>query len=108
MGQGHDYFEIGELDIFSGKARCLPSPICLLSLTSDGSGVYPGWYVNYVEVTMIRVGAQYCVRQHFNVEQWLAPNDLPTDLTVVRNNCPKRVSLGVGHENPKFLLNRMN
>nr|AAL09786.1 AT4g39730/T19P19_120 [Arabidopsis thaliana] len=51
MGPDYNYFERGNLDIFSGRAPCLPSPICALNLTSDGSGDHHGWYVNYVEIT---------------------------------------------------------
>ncbi|THG07159.1 hypothetical protein TEA_019259 [Camellia sinensis var. sinensis] len=51
MGPNHDYFERGNLDIFSGKGPCLNGPVCSMNLTSDGSGPHHGWYCNYVEVT---------------------------------------------------------
>ncbi|XP_010472211.1 PREDICTED: PLAT domain-containing protein 2-like [Camelina sativa] len=88
MGPGYNYYERGNLDIFSGKAPCLPSPICSLNLTSDGSGDHHGWYVNYVEVTTAGVHAK-CAYQTFDVEQWLATDTSPYELTAVRNNCPK-------------------
>ncbi|RID66152.1 hypothetical protein BRARA_D01312 [Brassica rapa] len=86
MGPSYDYFEKGSLDIFSGKAQCLPSPVCSLSLTSDGSGVYPAWYVNYVDLTTVSVHVK-SAHQYFDVEQWLATDTPPYNLTVVRNNC---------------------
>ncbi|XP_024005879.1 PLAT domain-containing protein 1 [Eutrema salsugineum] len=87
MGPDYNYFERGNLDIFSGRAPCLPSPICALNLTSDGSGDHHGWYVNYVEVTMTGVHAQ-CSTNNFEIEQWLATDTSPYELTAVRNNCP--------------------
>ncbi|MBA0561083.1 hypothetical protein Golob_017936, partial [Gossypium lobatum] len=44
MEPGHDYFERGNLDIFSGRGRCLDAPVCSMNLTSDGSGTGHGWY----------------------------------------------------------------
>ncbi|KAG4175696.1 hypothetical protein ERO13_A11G200200v2 [Gossypium hirsutum] len=34
MEPGHDYFERGNLDIFSGRGRCLGAPVCSMNLTS--------------------------------------------------------------------------
>ncbi|CAA7019852.1 unnamed protein product [Microthlaspi erraticum] len=95
MGKGHHYYERGSLDIFSGKAPCLPSPVCSLNLTSDGSGDHHGWYVNYVEVATAGVHAK-CSRQSFEVEQWLATDTSPYNLTAVRNNCPVSLWESVG------------
>ncbi|KAL1198505.1 PLAT domain-containing protein 2 [Cardamine amara subsp. amara] len=86
MGSGHNYNENGNLEIFTGKEKCLPSPICLLTLTSDGSGNKPGWYVDYVEVTTAKVGSVRTV-QRFYVQQWLAIDESPYELTTERNNC---------------------
>ncbi|XP_010526648.1 PREDICTED: PLAT domain-containing protein 2 [Tarenaya hassleriana] len=94
MGSEYNYYEKGNLDIFSGKAPCLPSPVCALNLTSDGSGDHHGWYVNYVEVTTTGVHAQ-CSQQSFKVEQWLALDTAPYELTAIRNNCPSTVKEGV-------------
>lgn len=103
MGRGHNYFENGDLDIFSGKAPCLPSPVCFLNLISDGSGNKPGWYVKYVEVTTTIPGDE-SKRQYFDIEQWLALDEPPHELSVERNNCPQMVStFGVGCENRKCL-----
>ncbi|CAN6542242.1 unnamed protein product [Malus baccata var. baccata] len=86
MGPGYNYFERGNLDIFSGRGPCLDSPICALNLTSDGSGPHHGWYVNYVEVTS--TGAHIpCHQQLFTVEQWLATDTWPYELTAIRNYC---------------------
>ncbi|KAF9678856.1 hypothetical protein SADUNF_Sadunf07G0079600 [Salix dunnii] len=86
MDPGHDYFERGDLDIFSGRAPCLSSPVCALNLTSDGIGSGHGWYVNYVEVTTTGVHAT-CSQMKFTIEQWLALDTSPYELTAIRNNC---------------------
>ncbi|XP_059433022.1 PLAT domain-containing protein 3-like [Corylus avellana] len=87
MDRGHNYFERGNLDIFSGKAPCLAAPICAINLTSDGSGHHHGWYCNYVEVTSTGPHIP-CAQQLFTVEQWLALDTEPYDLTAIRNYCP--------------------
>ncbi|KAH8507777.1 hypothetical protein Peur_049794 [Populus x canadensis] len=86
MEPGHNYFERGNLDIFSGRAPCLSSPVCALNLTSDGSGSGHGWYVNYVEVTTTGVHAA-CSQKQFTIEQWLALDTSPYELTAIRNYC---------------------
>ncbi|KAH8502812.1 hypothetical protein Peur_066653 [Populus x canadensis] len=86
MEPGHDYFERGDLDIFSGRAPCLSSPVCALNLTSDGTGSGHGWYVNYVEVTKTGVHAT-CSQMKFTIEQWLALDTSPYELTATRNYC---------------------
>ncbi|XP_021731207.1 PLAT domain-containing protein 3-like [Chenopodium quinoa] len=86
MGPDHDYFERGNLDIFSGRGPCLNGPICSMVLTSDGSVGHHGtadWYCNYVEVTTTGPHAQ-CAQQLFTVEQWLSP---PDQLSAVVDNC---------------------
>ncbi|KAK3033396.1 hypothetical protein RJ639_033903 [Escallonia herrerae] len=86
MGPGYNYFERGNLDIFSGRGPCLTSPVCSMNLTSDGTGPHHGWYVNYVEVTT--TGAHIaCAQQLFTVEQWLATDTSPYELTAIRNSC---------------------
>lgn len=45
MGPGYNYFERGNLDIFSGRGPCLTGPVCAMNLTSDGTGPHHGWYV---------------------------------------------------------------
>ncbi|KAF3441042.1 hypothetical protein FNV43_RR19328 [Rhamnella rubrinervis] len=87
MGPGYDYFERGHLDIFSGRGPCLDSPICGLNLTSDGSGPHHGWYCNYVEVTTTGPHID-CNQKLFKVEQWLATDTSPYELTAIRNSCP--------------------
>ncbi|KAH6799467.1 Lipase/lipooxygenase [Perilla frutescens var. frutescens] len=86
MGPGYDYFERGNLDIFSGRGPCLKGPVCKMNLTSDGSGSGHGWYCNYVEVTVTGVHEQ-CSQQDFEVEQWLATDAPPYELTAVRDLC---------------------
>lgn len=92
MGPDYDYYERGNLDIFSGRAPCLSRPICAMELTSDGSGPLHGWYCNYVEVTTTGPHMQ-CAQQSFTVEQWLALDRSPYELTAVRDNCNKKDGL---------------
>ncbi|XWS44907.1 hypothetical protein CRYUN_Cryun15aG0090200 [Craigia yunnanensis] len=87
MEPGHNYYERGNLDIFSGRGPCLPAPVCALNLTSDGSGAHHGWYCNYVEVTMTGVHTP-CSQKQFTLEQWLALDTSPYELTAIRNYCP--------------------
>ncbi|XP_073156657.1 PLAT domain-containing protein 3-like [Henckelia pumila] len=86
MGPGYNYFERGNLDIFSGRVPCLKGPICAMNLTSDGSGPGHGWYVNYVEVTTTKVH-DGCAQVQFTVEQWLALDTKPYNLTAIRDYC---------------------
>ncbi|XP_051143881.1 PLAT domain-containing protein 3-like [Andrographis paniculata] len=87
MGPGYNYFERGNLDIFSGRGPCLSDPVCKMNLTSDGTGSGHGWYCNYVEVTSAGVHQQ-CISEQFEVEQWLATDVSPYELTAIRDNCP--------------------
>ncbi|KAL8097513.1 hypothetical protein AgCh_030587 [Apium graveolens] len=98
MGPGYNYFERGNLDIFSGKAPCLSAAVCSMNLTSDGSGSHHGWYCNYVEVTT--TGAHVpCAQETFTVEQWLATDTSPYELTALRNYCKAKEDNGA----PKML-----
>ncbi|QCD98663.1 PLAT domain-containing protein 3-like [Vigna unguiculata] len=92
MEPGHNYFERGNLDIFSGRGPCLDEPVCAINITSDGSGPHHGWYVNYVEVTSTGVHAN-CSQSLFTVEQWIATDRSPYQLWTVRNNCPNVLGL---------------
>ncbi|KAL3527756.1 hypothetical protein ACH5RR_012412 [Cinchona calisaya] len=86
MGPDYNYFERGNLDIFSGRVPCLTGPVCYMNLTSDGSGPHHGWYCNYVEVTTTGVH-QACTQQQFTVDQWLATDTSPYELTAIRDYC---------------------
>ena len=86
MGQGHAYFERGNLDIFSGRGPCMAKPPCWMRLTSDGTGAHHGWYCNYVEVT-VTGPHKGCAQQLFTVEQWLATDAAPYQLEAVRDLC---------------------
>ncbi|GAB4847297.1 PLAT domain-containing protein 2 [Ancistrocladus abbreviatus] len=86
MGPTHNYFERGNLDIFSGRGLCLRGSVCAMNLTSDGSGSHHGWYCNYVEVTSTGPHIA-CAQQKFTVEQWLARDAAPYELTAIRNYC---------------------
>lgn len=72
MGRGHNYFERGNLDIFSGRSRCLSSSICKLSVESDGKGVFPDWFVEMIEVTYTGYRKQ-CSQAAFYLGIWLSP-----------------------------------
>jgi len=86
MGPDYNYFERGNLDIFSGKGPCLTGPVCAMNLTSYGPGPHHGWYCNYVEVTT--TGAHMdCSQQLFTVEQWLTTDTSPYEVTAVRDYC---------------------
>lgn len=89
MGPDYNYFERGNLDIFSGRGPCLNGPICRMNLTSDGTGPHHGWYCNYVEVTSTGVH-RLCNQQLFTVEQWLATDAAPYELTAIIDNCKNR------------------
>ncbi|XP_062225813.1 PLAT domain-containing protein 1-like [Phragmites australis] len=86
MGAGHNYYERGNLDIFSGRGPCMRQEPCWANLTSDGAGAHHGWYCNYVEVTATgpHLG---CAQQLFTVEQWLATDAPPYRLYKVVDNC---------------------
>ncbi|XP_057783781.1 PLAT domain-containing protein 3-like [Salvia miltiorrhiza] len=86
MGPGFNYFETGELNIFGGKGPCLSGPICGLNLTSDGSGPYAGWYCEFVQVSAFGLGSP-CSYQNFAVEQWLAKDEPPYQLTAAMEVC---------------------
>ncbi|BAF19091.1 PLAT domain-containing protein 3 [Oryza sativa Japonica Group] len=86
MGAGHDYYERGNLDVFSGRGPCLPAAPCWMNLTSDGAGAHHGWYCNYVEVTATGPH-RGCAQRRFDVEQWLATDASPYRLTAVRDQC---------------------
>ncbi|KAL0443725.1 UNVERIFIED_CONTAM: PLAT domain-containing protein 2 [Sesamum latifolium] len=86
MGPGHDYFEAGNLDIFSGRGSCLATPVCLMSLMSGGTDNMRGWYADYVEVFTTKVQSQ-CAHEHFMVDEWLALDEPPHAFIVIRDKC---------------------
>ncbi|KAL2906038.1 PLAT domain-containing protein 2 [Bienertia sinuspersici] len=90
MGRDWDYYERGNLDIFSARGPCLNRPVCSMELTSDGSG--GGWYCNYVEVTTTGPHIQ-CRQQLFTVEQWLSVHRYPFDLSTTRDLCNNKDGL---------------
>ncbi|KAL2343045.1 hypothetical protein Fmac_004330 [Flemingia macrophylla] len=86
MGSRYDYFERGNLDIFSGRGPCLNGPVCAVNVTSDGSGSHHGWYLNYLELTSTGPHIA-CAQDQFEVEQWLALDTYPYQLWAVKNHC---------------------
>ncbi|XP_022870263.1 PLAT domain-containing protein 3-like [Olea europaea var. sylvestris] len=106
MGPGYNYFERGNLDIFSGRGPCLTGPVCAMNLTSDGTGPHHGWYCNYVEVTT--TGAhQQCAQKLFTIEQWLAMDTKPYELTAVRNSCSSDEKKHVIDNHDSYMLSIM-
>ncbi|KAK1285357.1 hypothetical protein QJS10_CPB20g01421 [Acorus calamus] len=86
MKEGHDYYERGNLDIFSGRGPCLSTPLCSLNLTSDGSGSHHRWYCEDVEVTA--TGSRVpCSQSLFYVRQWLANDAPPYQLSAFVDGC---------------------
>ncbi|CBI31241.3 PLAT domain-containing protein 1 [Vitis vinifera] len=86
MGSNHNYYERGNMDVFSGRGPCIGAPICRLNLTSDGSGEHHGWYCDYVEVTATGPHRP-CGQTIFYVDQWLASDAPPYQLTAVVDGC---------------------
>ncbi|KAG9151761.1 hypothetical protein Leryth_002049 [Lithospermum erythrorhizon] len=107
MGPNYDYFERGNLDIFSGKGPCLTGPVCAMNLTSDGTGDHHGWYCNYVEVTT--TGAHIpCAQELFTVEQWLATDAPPYQLTAILNQCGDKSKISmVGGSSSSLVISVM-
>ncbi|KAL4385076.1 hypothetical protein GQ457_15G007470 [Hibiscus cannabinus] len=85
MPTTHDYYERGNLDVFSVRGVCIGPP-CSLNLTSDGLGWHHGWYCDHVEVTS--TGPQStCSQSVFFIDQWLASDVPPFQLTAYRDGC---------------------
>ncbi|KAL0298374.1 UNVERIFIED_CONTAM: PLAT domain-containing protein 1 [Sesamum radiatum] len=89
MGRKHDYFERGNLDVFTGRGPCIGRPICRLNVTSDGSGNHHGWFCDYVEVTSTgpHMG---CGQSIFYVDQWLATDAPPYQLSAEIDGCHQK------------------
>lgn len=86
MGEGHNYFERGNVDAFTGRGPCINSRVCRLNLASDGSGYHHGWYCDYVEVTSTGPHKP-CSQTIFYVDQWLAKDVAPYNLSVIIDRC---------------------
>lgn len=85
MEKGHDYFEQGSLDAIAGLGPCMVP--CWLRLVSDGTGVYPGWFLDTVEVTVTGPGRRGCGQYLFDVKKWLSADVAPYVLEVFVNRC---------------------
>ncbi|KAK7258225.1 hypothetical protein RIF29_32778 [Crotalaria pallida] len=99
MGSTHDYFERGNLDAFTGRGPCIGTPICTLNLISDGSGDHHGWYCDSVEVTSIGLHRR-CSQSTFFVDQWLALDAPPYQLSAVLDHCNRTLP----HHDGKLIL----
>lgn len=91
MGSHHDYFERDNVDIFSARGVCIDAPVCRLNLTSDGSGAHHGWYCDYLEVTSTGPH-RACSQTAFYVDQWLASDAPPFQLSTVLDGCEDWIS----------------
>ncbi|KAA8539780.1 hypothetical protein F0562_026472 [Nyssa sinensis] len=86
MGPTHDYYERGNLDIFSGRGPCIDPPLCRLNLTSDGSGSHHGWYCDFIEITTTGPHKE-CSQTIFYVDRWLSNDAPPFQLTAILDGC---------------------
>ncbi|XP_028790927.1 PLAT domain-containing protein 3-like [Neltuma alba] len=71
MEPGDNYFTQGRLDVFSGTGPCFS--VCSITVNSDGTGKYPGWYLDCVEIAVI--GCHKRTKAAFSVNQWLFGGD---------------------------------
>ncbi|XP_050206761.1 PLAT domain-containing protein 2-like [Mercurialis annua] len=94
MGAGYNYFEQGQLDIFTYSGPCSAIQVCYMELSHDNSGNKPGWYVNYVEITSSG-DPLVSSTTHFDVEQWLALDETPHQLSTSRDLCANTYVYGV-------------
>ncbi|KAJ7543639.1 hypothetical protein O6H91_09G046100 [Diphasiastrum complanatum] len=90
MPKGYEYYQRGNLDVFSGLGYCLTTPVCKITLSSDGTGPHHGWYVRDVEVASIGPKVS-CSQRVFKVEQWLATDASPYVLNTTRDNCDDEI-----------------
>ncbi|CAK9310803.1 unnamed protein product [Citrullus colocynthis] len=97
MEQGHDYFERDNVDIFSGRGACVDGA----AQTSDGSGPHHGWYCDYLEVTSTGPH-RACSQTAFYVDQWLATDAPPFQLTTILDGCDDWIS---GHGASRHMNN---
>ncbi|XP_028790922.1 PLAT domain-containing protein 3-like [Neltuma alba] len=86
MGPGHEYFERGNIDVFSGRNACLR--VCAITVSSNGEGFKPGWYLDYVELTI--VGSGKPAKISFPTNQWLALDEWPNHLYADVDLCYRR------------------
>ncbi|KAK9669619.1 hypothetical protein RND81_13G144100 [Saponaria officinalis] len=85
MDQYYDYFERNDLDSFSFQSGCLASKICKIELSHNNGGPQPGWYVSYLWVTTN--WPNNCTRTMFEINQWLALDEYPHSLSVIKDLC---------------------
>ncbi|KAI9114171.1 hypothetical protein K1719_014821 [Acacia pycnantha] len=72
MKPGHNYFQRDNLDFFKGTGPCLD--VCKITVTSDGKGTMPGWYVDFVEISVTGNSLLDNTRK-FEVNTWLDTSD---------------------------------
>jgi hypothetical protein len=85
--QKADPFERGSVDTFIGiNGTCFTYP-CKMRLQSDGTGPYPGWYVESVFLLAIAESLKDEASHLFRVDQWLAVDEPPHQLFAERDDC---------------------
>ncbi|GAV89034.1 PLAT domain-containing protein, partial [Cephalotus follicularis] len=92
MGPSYDFYERGNVDIFSGRGPCIGAPLCRLNVTSDGSGSHHGWYCDYIEVTSSRPH-RACNQAAFYVDRWLASDAPPYQLSAILDGCESNTKI---------------
>ena len=85
MWYGHEYFQWGSVDVFSGRSRCLSAPPCSLEITFSGGGDGK-WFCEFVQVTATGPGLP-CYQKMFMVGQWLTVDEDPRKLMALRDEC---------------------
>ncbi|KMT10194.1 hypothetical protein BVRB_5g119550 [Beta vulgaris subsp. vulgaris] len=89
VGSKDHYFKRGQFDKFNIPGDCFPSPICIIELSHNNGGSSPAWYVEYLEVAVVTLQMQNTTSpvRRFNINQWLAKDEPPYSLSVVKNQC---------------------
>ncbi|XP_073133660.1 PLAT domain-containing protein 1-like [Henckelia pumila] len=72
LGSSFDYFEIGKKETFKGRGGCTGLPVCKISVDSDGSGILPDWFLEDIEVEVVRPDERPN-NEIFNFQQWIPP-----------------------------------
>lgn len=90
MGKDYDYYERGNLDLFSGRETCIKHPVCRLKLESDAKGESPGWFVEFVEVATVQP-EKSCRQVRFPINKWLGVEG-NKELNVVLEECKDYVA----------------
>ncbi|TLN27932.1 hypothetical protein FED16_19195 [Acinetobacter baumannii] len=88
MGSGHNYFQMGNLDSFGITTTCMKSSVCSITLSSDNSGKFPSWFVDYVQVLTL-AGSSRAPGDNiiFEIYGWVSKDHAPNNLTRTFDSC---------------------